>query len=165
MVNKVIYGSDTLIDLTSDTVTPETLRYGYTAHNKAGELIIGTCKQIYEEPIAYDYVPGYTDSAGKWLYENSTNNHTDIYEIQEGHRYLLSLGAIVGTRFRAAVIETNPIGYKGTIAGKSIIAVSNPTAYANRTFTAEVNGWLTVTKDNNYTAGLKSYLLDFTIQE
>lgn len=41
-VNKVVYGGETLIDLTSDTVTPETLAEGVTAHDAAGNLIIGT---------------------------------------------------------------------------------------------------------------------------
>lgn len=41
-VNKVIYDGRTLIDLTGDTVTPETLAEGVTAHNAAGEPIIGT---------------------------------------------------------------------------------------------------------------------------
>lgn len=41
-VNKVMYGSETLIDLTEDTVTADKLLSGYTAHNAAGELITGT---------------------------------------------------------------------------------------------------------------------------
>lgn len=40
--NKIIYGGRTLIDLTEDTVTPETLIKGATAHNAAGEKITGT---------------------------------------------------------------------------------------------------------------------------
>lgn len=40
--NKIIYGSNTLIDLTSDTVTADKLAEGYTAHDKAGNLITGT---------------------------------------------------------------------------------------------------------------------------
>lgn len=42
-VNKVIYGNDTLIDLTGDTVTPETVLEGYTGHGKDGESFTGTC--------------------------------------------------------------------------------------------------------------------------
>ena len=42
-INKVIYGGQTLIDLTSDTVTAATLLYGATAHDKAGETITGSC--------------------------------------------------------------------------------------------------------------------------
>lgn len=40
--NKVIYGDKTLIDLTADTVTPDKLAKGYTAHDKSGEIITGT---------------------------------------------------------------------------------------------------------------------------
>lgn len=40
--NKIIYGSNTLIDLTSDTVTADKLAEGYTAHDKAGNVITGT---------------------------------------------------------------------------------------------------------------------------
>lgn len=41
-INKVIYGSNTLIDLTSDTVTADKLAEGYTAHDKSGAVITGT---------------------------------------------------------------------------------------------------------------------------
>ena len=41
-VNKVQYFGDTLIDLTSDTVTSDTLLQGYTAHDKSGQIIIGS---------------------------------------------------------------------------------------------------------------------------
>ena len=41
-VNKVIYGGRTLVDLTADTVSAESLLNGVTAHNAAGELITGT---------------------------------------------------------------------------------------------------------------------------
>lgn len=41
-VNQVIYGGNTLIDLTNDTVTAETLAEGVTAHDASGEQIIGT---------------------------------------------------------------------------------------------------------------------------
>lgn len=41
-VNKVVFGDQTLLDLTTDTVTPSVLMEGYTAHDKSGALIIGT---------------------------------------------------------------------------------------------------------------------------
>ena len=43
---KIKLGNSVLIDLTSDTVSPENLKQGETAHNKQGESIVGT------------YVPG-----------------------------------------------------------------------------------------------------------
>lgn len=41
-VNKVTYDGKTLIDLTGDTVTADTLLAGATAHNAAGQAITGT---------------------------------------------------------------------------------------------------------------------------
>lgn len=40
--NKVVYDGRTLIDLTSDTVTADTLLEGITAHDKSGQVIVGT---------------------------------------------------------------------------------------------------------------------------
>lgn len=41
-VNKVVLNDEVKLDLSADTVTPETLAKGVTAHNAAGELITGT---------------------------------------------------------------------------------------------------------------------------
>ena len=41
-INKVIYGGKTLIDLTNDTITAESLASGVKAHDKSGEIITGT---------------------------------------------------------------------------------------------------------------------------
>lgn len=44
-VNKVTYGGETLIDLTGDTVTADTLAEGVTAHDASGAEIVGTMVQ------------------------------------------------------------------------------------------------------------------------
>lgn len=49
--SKIVYAGDTLLDLTEDTVTPETLLKGMTAHNAAGELITG----VYEPMTIKQY--------------------------------------------------------------------------------------------------------------
>lgn len=41
-INKVVYGDQTLIDLTADTVSEDTLAQGITAHDKTGAVITGT---------------------------------------------------------------------------------------------------------------------------
>lgn len=41
-ISKVNFGGDTLIDLTNDSVTADTLVKGTTAHNAAGEQVVGT---------------------------------------------------------------------------------------------------------------------------
>lgn len=43
-ISKVVYGGDTLIDLTADTVKSDKLLKGYTAHGANGELITGACE-------------------------------------------------------------------------------------------------------------------------
>lgn len=43
-ISKVVYGGQTLIDLTSDTITADKLKKGYTAHGADGEVINGTCE-------------------------------------------------------------------------------------------------------------------------
>lgn len=43
-ISKVVYGGETLIDLTSDTITADKLKKGYTAHGADGEVINGTCE-------------------------------------------------------------------------------------------------------------------------
>lgn len=63
LINKVVLGSDTVLDLTSDTVTPETLLVGTTAHNAKGETITGTLAPctVYsaENPRAFGDDYGY----------------------------------------------------------------------------------------------------------
>ena len=41
-VNKVVKGGTTLIDISSDTVSPSSLAQGYTAHDASGAQIVGT---------------------------------------------------------------------------------------------------------------------------
>jgi hypothetical protein len=42
-ISKVIYGGNTLIDLTADNVKADKLLKGYTAHGADGEVINGSC--------------------------------------------------------------------------------------------------------------------------
>ena len=42
-VNKIIYGGKVLLDLTGDTVAANKLLTGFTAHDKSGAVITGSC--------------------------------------------------------------------------------------------------------------------------
>ena len=67
-ISKVVYDGSTLIDLTSDSVNASNLSKGTTAHNAAGEQIVGTFEQAQSDwnqndETAVDYVknrPFYT---------------------------------------------------------------------------------------------------------
>ena len=149
------------IDISTDTVTADTLLIGQTAHNANGDLVIGALAPKYITPIEYDYIKGYV-STGKWTYENTTNNRSDIYIVENNHRYFLTLGATVGTRFRATILDTNPAGTTESYVGTQIVEKRDPTAYTFVAFAASIDGYLIVTKDNVGTSDLKSYLIDVT---
>lgn len=50
-VNKVVYGNNTLIDLTNDTVEPSAMVEGYTAHDRSGAPIQGTLEVYTKSEI------------------------------------------------------------------------------------------------------------------
>ena len=79
-VNKVIYKNETLVDLTNDSVTPEYLHEGITAHAADGSIIVGTDKgyeagksyadeQISESNEALEAALYGTGSGGKSWYD------------------------------------------------------------------------------------------------
>ena len=44
---------------------------------------------------------------GAWVYEKPTQTYTDFYNAIAGHRYIISLGANVGSRFRSMFTTTD----------------------------------------------------------
>ena len=71
-VNKVEIGGETVLDLTSDTVTSDNLAYGITAHGANGEVIVGTRKfcRIYSTTN-----PVLTASAGAFTWTVPATDH------------------------------------------------------------------------------------------
>lgn len=64
-VNKVEVNGETKLDLTQDTVTPENLLSGATAHNAAGERIVGAVA-----PVRYDVAQDLTSEQKKQARDN-----------------------------------------------------------------------------------------------
>lgn len=69
--SKVIFGERTLVDLTADTVSPEKMAAGVTAHDSSGEKIIGTLPEnsaaaavLDVENTAYTIPAGIHDGTG-----------------------------------------------------------------------------------------------------
>lgn len=161
-VNKIIYDQITLIDLTDDTVAAEYIKAGITAHDKAGNVIVGSAQCFPLDPIVYDHNIGYI-SAGSWIYENPTRTYIDIYEVEADNTYLISLGSVVGSRFRCMYTNTDITTVtSGTITGTQIINQNNPQPYASATYKCTASGYVLVAKDNVGKSGLKSYVLNLT---
>ena len=55
-VNKVIFGDETLIDLSSDTVATNKMLSGTTAHDKSGANITGNIPQRSYEDVDISYI-------------------------------------------------------------------------------------------------------------
>lgn len=160
--NKFEYFGTVKFDLTEDTVVPEKLAYGLTAHDKSGELITGTLKTIPLDPLEYDYNIGYITN-GAWVYENPTNTYTDFYTAIAGHRYIISLGANVGTRFRSMFTTTDVRTVtSGRVTGTRILDKNNPTAYDMTSYSPTEDGYILIAKDNVGKSGIFSYVIDVT---
>lgn len=67
-INKIVYGGNTLIDLTSDTVAAENLLSGFTAHDRSGTIITGSC--TYNADTSDADVTASEILAGKIAYAN-----------------------------------------------------------------------------------------------
>ena len=77
-VNKVVLGEDTLIDLTADTVSADKLSKGVTAHDMAGEPIVGTMEAGGGKE--YTFTDGLTETDGvvKWDLNNNIKLEKNI---------------------------------------------------------------------------------------
>lgn len=172
-VSKIIYGEDTLIDLTGDNVSADALCAGYTAHGANGELINGNLKAARQiTPYYFDlynggYVAGDVPS-GMW-YTNMSGEHgtthVDVYKVQANHLYFITLGSIVGNRFR--IMFTTKDVSKTTItsdniSGIGIIMNNAPSAYQNISYIPSENGYIVIGKSTQSQAGIKTYLFDIT---
>lgn len=98
-INKVIYGGETLIDLTGDTVQADKLLKGYKAHDKSGAVITGTCEfdaNTSDATVSADEI-----LAGEVAYGN-------------GNRFVGTMknnGSVTGTITTKTGIYTVPQGY------------------------------------------------------
>lgn len=82
-INKVVYSGRTLIDLTSDTVSADKLMVGATAHDKSGNVIVGTMDPPSKEGTTYVEYDILLDSDGDPILDSS-NQEVDgrlIYKL------------------------------------------------------------------------------------
>lgn len=141
--NKIIYGGNVLIDLTSDTVDPAHLLSGYTAHDRSGAIINGTCSfdadtsdgdaiasQILSNKIAYvngNKITGIMPNNGGVSGTIETLN--SAYVVPQGYHDgsgTVNISDTESAKIIAANIKAGVsiLGIEGTYAGESITAQS-----------------------------------------
>lgn len=108
-ISKVVYGGKTLIDLTADTVTADKILSTYTAHDKSGAPIVGTC--TFNADTSDATAAGAEILAGKTAYVNGVKITGEMK----------NNGAVNGVISKKADSYTVPIGYHDG-AGKVAIS-------------------------------------------
>lgn len=144
-VNKLVVGNDVKFDLTGDTVAPNTLLTGATAHDKSGAQITGTCSydsdtsdatvavaEILKDKTAY--------ARGAKIVGTMPNNGAKNYTISNLNDQTISLGFYDGSgkisidsAEKAKIIPANIkngvsiLGVQGTMTGLESITVQSKT--------------------------------------
>lgn len=152
-INKLVVGNEVKFDLTGDTVAPNTLLTGTTAHDKTGAQITGTCSydsdtsdatvavaEILKDKTAY--------ARGSKIVGTMPNNGAKNYTISTLNDQTISLGfydgsgkIIFDSAEKAKIIPANIkngvsiLGVLGTMTGQEEIQVQSKTV--TPTFTAQ----------------------------
>ena len=111
------------------------------------------------QPYVYDMQTLHYIANGVWEVTGQTISCIDIYEVESGVSYIISLDKSVGTRFRVMFSEEDPSNTTERIVGKNIRNMNNPAPYESVIFNSTANGYLSIGKDNAGLAGLKSYVI------
>lgn len=114
-------------------------------------------------PYDYDNSSGYVYTE-KWMLGGNTVNYSDMYTVEAGHTYFISLGAVTGSRFRALFTTEDTTTAEDEISGTWVNNHTNPEAYESVCWKATQDGYLTITKDNAGTPGIPSYVFDVTVE-
>lgn len=160
-INKLVVGNEVKFDLTGDTVAPNTLLTGATAHDKSGAQITGTCSydsdtsdatvavaEILKDKTAY--------ARGAKIVGTMPNNGAKNYTISDLNDQTIAMGFYDGSgkisfdsAEKAKIIPANIkngvsiLGVQGTMTGQESITVQSKTI--TPTFTAQ-----TILPDEGY---------------
>ena len=114
-------------------------------------------------PIDFDNSLGYV-SNGTWTRGGSTVSYSDIYEIEVNTNYIIMIGSITGTRFRAMFSTININNTQAaTVKGIKIYDLADPSPYTSKIFNSTEAGYVTIQKDNQGVSGIPSYLFKINL--
>lgn len=160
-INKLVVGNEVKFDLTGDTVAPNTLLTGTTAHDKTGAQITGTCSydsdtsdatvavaEILKDKTAY--------ARGAKIVGTMPNNGAKNYTISDLNDQTIAMGfhdgsgkISIDSAEKAKIIPANIkngvsiLGVQGTMTGQEDLNIQSKTV--TPTFTAQ-----TILPDEGY---------------
>lgn len=178
-INKVVYNGGTLLDLTSDTVTPQTLLSGATAHAANGQSISGTVDLNGKADKVANATAGNfagLDASGNLI--DSGKSASDFDNVWLGtraeHTAAETAGTLPGTAIVGITDESGSVvqsDWNQTdttaddyIKNKPTIPVISQSA----TLTLTVNGWDSTTLQQTVTFAhdtTKRNVIDITVSE
>lgn len=144
-INKLVVGNEVKFDLTGDTVAPNTLLTGATAHDKSGAQITGTCTydsdtsdatvavaEILKDKTAY--------ARGAKIVGTMPNNGAKNYTISDLNDQTIAMGFYDGSgkisidsTEKAKIIPANIkngvsiLGVQGTMTGQEDLNIQSKT--------------------------------------
>lgn len=121
--NKIQYGNETLIDLTGDTVTPETLVQGRTATAANGEKIVGLMPTITEQD--FQEVTELAQNASTKVDDLEARMDSGEFKGEKGEDGKNGVDGKDGIDGKSAFQYAQENGYKGT-EEEFAEALSNP---------------------------------------
>ena len=150
-INKLVVGNEVKFDLTGDTVAPNTLLTGTTAHDKTGAQITGTCSydsdtsdatvavaEILKDKTAY--------ARGAKIVGTMPNNGAKNYTISDLNDQTIAMGFYDGSgkisfdsAEKAKIIPANIkngvsiLGVQGTMTGQEDLNIQSKTITPNFT--------------------------------
>lgn len=169
-INKVIYGGNTLIDLTGDNITAADLLYGKTAHDKSGASITGTCTYDSDTSgdtaVVAEILSGKTAHARGTALEGTMPNNGSVtgtistkaqqYTVPQGYHDgsgKVSISSTEQNKIIAGNIKSGVtiLGVEGSYSGEAIAV------QANKNVTPSTSQQV-ITPDSNY-----DYLAQVTV--
>lgn len=133
-INKVVYGQNTLIDLTSDTVSGGKMLSGTTAHDKSGSAIVGSIPSKSSQT----YTPG------------TSNQTIPANQYLTGAQTILGDANLIASNIKK---DVNIFGVTGTYSGGSAVQTYTGTFSTNNNGYASANCGFTpnIVALDNYT--------------
>lgn len=113
-------------------------------------------------PLYFDYTGGYVQTGKFYRNEGESNNRNDIYAVEANKRYKLTFGQTYGNRARVMLTTTDVTTTPGTgliASGTTLSDSVSPNDHWDLYFTAGMTGYLIITKDNNSTDDIPTFVI------